>query len=131
MQTITPNLFNALHSDFQPLGSSTDTGYLTHSVASTIIARDSIEIGRPHFFNGGIHLDFWVLQWSKIVANTKQDQKNDPQLKLLHSTRGGYTYSQERHSPRNRDTLNMRCMKVSGALGSSRRQPEMSHEVIS
>ena len=59
----------------------------THSVASTA-ARDSIQIGRPHFFNGDLHLGFGALQWSRIVElqKTQNETKKQPPTERLHFT---------------------------------------------
>lgn len=41
-----------------------------YSVASTA-ARDSVQIGRLIFFNGGLHVDFEGLQWPRVVEIQK------------------------------------------------------------
>lgn len=66
----------------------------THSVASTV-ACDAIQIGCPHFFNGGLHVDFGVVQWSRIVEvqKTKRYESN-PQLNVGTSLEDSYNSPQ-------------------------------------
>ena len=49
------------------------------SVSSTA-ACDSLQIGRSYFLNGGLHLDFGLLQWLQLVKIRKaqNERKTTP-----------------------------------------------------
>ena len=58
-------------------------------IVASASTRGSIHIGRPRFFNGGLHLDFGVLQWSKIVE-VQDEARNNSQLDLYTSLEDNY-----------------------------------------
>ena len=59
-------------------------------------ACDSLQIGRLQVLNRGLHLDFEVLQWSKLVEiwGTQNETKNNPQLDFCTSLADSYSSSQ-------------------------------------
>ena len=109
-------------------------------------------IGRPLFLDGGLHIGFGVLLWLKIVEIQKQIRWKQPpanSFRALHLGTAVFhhssliphhdliTISSLHHSSQkttacwNWETLTVRCARASAAAGSSRIQPEMTHEVIS
>ena len=56
---------------------------------------DSLEIGRPQVLNRDLHLDFEVLQWSKLVeiCGTQNETKMTPQLSVCTSLADSYSSS--------------------------------------
>ena len=65
------------------------------SVSSTA-ACDSLQIGRPPFLNRAPHLDFGVIEWSKMIDiwGTQNETKTDPQLDVCTSVVDTYSPSQ-------------------------------------
>ena len=61
-------------------------------------ACDSLQIGRLQVLNRGLHLDFQVLEWSKLVEfeiwGSQNETKNKPQLKVCISLADSYSSSQ-------------------------------------
>ena len=60
------------------------------------------QIGRLHVFNtGGLHLDFEVLQWSKLVeiGRAQNETKPNPQLIVCTSHADSYSSSRRGRAP--------------------------------
>ena len=57
---------------------------------SSAAASDSLGMGCPQFLNGGLRLDFGVLQWSKSVEirKARNEKKKTTLTESLHITRG-------------------------------------------
>ena len=57
---------------------------------------DSFQIGRLQVLNRGLHLDFEVLQWSKLVEiwGAQNETINNPQLNVCTSLADSYSSSQ-------------------------------------
>ena len=93
-----------------------------------------LQIGRLQVLNGGLHLDFEVLQRSRLVENWgmihKMRQKTTP-TERLHFTCGQLQLLTSNDSPGNPGTLLMGCVTASGVPDSSRRHPEATHDVFS
>ena len=104
---------------------------MTQSVSSTA-ACDSVQVGLCQLHNRGLHLDFDVLRWSKMVEiwGTQNETKNSPQLNVSRHLRTA-TAPRKQLQPAKSGTLLMGCVRASGAPDSSRRQPETTHEVFS
>ena len=58
-------------------------------------ACDFLQSGRPQVLNRGLHLDFEVLQWSKLVeiCGTQNETKMTPQLSVCTSLADSYSSS--------------------------------------
>ena len=58
-------------------------------------ACESLQIGSPRFLNRGLHLDFEVLQLSKLVEiwGTQNETKKNPQLNVRTSLVDSYSAS--------------------------------------
>lgn len=96
---------------------------------SSTAARDSLQIDRPRLLNGGLHLEFGLLQWLKFVENqkTQNETKNNPQPKVCTSlSDSNFTYNSSPKATTAREIEAGVC-----APGSSRRLPETTHEVFS
>ena len=67
------------------------------SVEFTAAARDFVQIGRPRLVDGCLHLDFGVLQWSKLVEIRKarnETKHNNLQLNVCAALADSYSCSQ-------------------------------------
>ena len=64
-------------------------------------ACDSLQIGRLQVLNRGLHLDFEVLQWSKLVEiwGTQKRDKNQPPTERCTSLADSYSSSQATTAP--------------------------------
>ena len=65
-------------------------------------AFDSLQIGRLQVLNKGLHLDFEVLQWSKLVDiwGTQNETKKQPPTDRLHFICGQRQLLTSNNSPR-------------------------------
>ena len=67
---------------------------------------------------------------SSVFRRHKMRRKKQPLTERLHFTWGQLRLFTSNRSPRNWAALTMRCLRASGAVGSSHRQPEMTHDVV-
>ena len=77
-----------------------------------------------------LHLDVRVRDEIGLNLEDKWD-KIKPPPERLYLTCGQLQLLTDDHSPRNWDTLPMGCVRASGVPDSSRRHPEIAHEVFS
>ena len=79
-------LERTLHLGQKRVGAS-ETGHYFFRVES-IAARDSVQIGRVHSLDGGLHLGIGVLRWSKLVEiwNTQKETTEQPPTERVHFT---------------------------------------------